>query len=94
MKTLLQALGAGVVLLTPLSVARGVAQSPSQSPTHGPDPGSKAALITKAEAGKWAIVLHGGAGVIERTSMTPERDAAYRAGLETALRAAARAGRS
>lgn len=33
--------------------------------------------------------MHGGAGVIERTSMTPERDAAYRAGLDTALTAAA-----
>ena len=48
-----------------------------------------APLVTRAEKGKWAIVAHGGAGVIERTSMTPERDAAYRAGLEVALHAAA-----
>jgi beta-aspartyl-peptidase (threonine type) len=38
---------------------------------------------------KWAIVLHGGAGVIERSSMTPEAQAGYRAGLSEALNAAA-----
>ncbi len=57
--------------------------------------GGKPALVAKvngaqAPAGKWAIVLHGGAGVIERSSMTPERDKAYRAGLDSALRAAAK----
>ncbi len=46
-------------------------------------------LVTKAAAGKWAIVLHGGAGVIERSSMTPERDRAYREGLAASVRAAA-----
>lgn len=34
---------------------------------------------------KWAIVIHGGAGVIERASMTVEREAAYRASLSAAL---------
>ena len=53
------------------------------------------ALVAKvngmqAPAGKWAIVMHGGAGVIERSSMTPERDKAYRAGLDEAIRAAAK----
>jgi len=38
---------------------------------------------------KWALVLHGGAGVIERSSMTPEAEANYRAGLKDALTAAA-----
>ncbi|HET9086935.1 MAG TPA: isoaspartyl peptidase/L-asparaginase [Acidobacteriaceae bacterium] len=33
----------------------------------------------------WAIVLHGGAGVIERSSMTPQADAQYRAGLKQAI---------
>jgi beta-aspartyl-peptidase (threonine type) len=47
------------------------------------------ALVMKAPAGKWAIVMHGGAGVIERGSMTPERDKAYRAGLDEAIHAAA-----
>jgi len=45
--------------------------------------------VTQSPAGKWAIVMHGGAGVIERSSMTPERDAAYRAGLDRAIHAAA-----
>ena len=38
---------------------------------------------------KWAIVLHGGAGVIERKSMTPEAEAGYRSGIKEALNAAA-----
>lgn len=44
----------------------------------------------QAPKGKWAIVLHGGAGVIERSSMTPERERQYRAGLDAAVRAAAK----
>jgi beta-aspartyl-peptidase (threonine type) len=34
---------------------------------------------------RWAIVIHGGAGVIERDSMDAETEAAYRAALEAAL---------
>ena len=41
------------------------------------------------KAAKWAMVMHGGAGVIERKSMTPELDKAYRAGLKEAIQAAA-----
>jgi len=37
------------------------------------------------DAARWAIVVHGGAGVIERESMTAETEAAYRAALEAAL---------
>lgn len=37
------------------------------------------------EAPTWSLAIHGGAGVIERASLTPERDAAYRAGLQAAL---------
>ncbi len=39
---------------------------------------------------KWAVVLHGGAGVIERSSMTPEAEKQYRAGIQEALEAAAK----
>ena len=67
---------AGVLVLT--AAATCLAQA------NGPAP-----LVTQAPAGKWAIVLHGGAGVIERSSMTPERDKAYRAGMDEAVRAAA-----
>ena len=45
-------------------------------------PGS---TVMAAKTVKWAVVLHGGAGVIERKSMSPEMDAAYRAGLKEAL---------
>ncbi|HVJ06445.1 MAG TPA: isoaspartyl peptidase/L-asparaginase [Candidatus Saccharimonadales bacterium] len=38
---------------------------------------------------KWALVLHGGAGVIERSTMTPEAEANYRAGIKEALDTAA-----
>lgn len=37
-----------------------------------------------ADAQPIAIVIHGGAGVINRTEMTPEREARYRAALEAA----------
>ena len=37
----------------------------------------------------WAIVLHGGAGIIERTSMNPTTEAAYRASLAQAMQAGA-----
>lgn len=33
---------------------------------------------------KWAIVVHGGAGVIERDQLTPEQEAAYRAAMTRA----------
>ena len=48
------------------------------------------ALATQAqETHKWAVVLHGGAGVIERSHMDPQTEAAYRADLQTAIQKAA-----
>jgi len=48
------------------------------------------ALTTQAQQPhKWAVVLHGGAGVIEHSHMDPKTEAAYRADLETALQKAA-----
>jgi beta-aspartyl-peptidase (threonine type) len=47
------------------------------------------ALAQQTGQHKWAVVLHGGAGVIERSSMTPEAEAGYRAGIAEALNAAA-----
>lgn len=37
------------------------------------------------EPGEWALVIHGGAGVIERGAMTPETEAAYRSAMQAAL---------
>ncbi len=49
---------------------------------------STALAVSAAAAERpYGLVLHGGAGVIERASMTPEREAEYRAKLAEALRA-------
>ncbi|MGN6690072.1 MAG: isoaspartyl peptidase/L-asparaginase [Sphingopyxis sp.] len=40
-----------------------------------------------ADVPRWALAIHGGAGVIERGSLSPEKERAYRAGLDEALRA-------
>lgn len=41
------------------------------------------------EEPRWSFAIHGGAGVIERDSLTAEQDAAYRAALHRALEAGA-----
>lgn len=41
--------------------------------------------VTEPATPIWSIVVHGGAGVIERTSLTPELDAQYRAAMRRAL---------
>ena len=42
-------------------------------------------MATAAEARDWKLVIHGGAGVIERSRMTPEKEREVRAGLNRAL---------
>ncbi len=42
---------------------------------------------TAAASKNWTLVIHGGAGVIERGDLTPAKEAAYRASLTTALEA-------
>jgi beta-aspartyl-peptidase (threonine type) len=42
------------------------------------------------DAGRWALAVHGGAGVIERAVLTPAKEAEYRAGLAAALDAGSR----
>src|SRR5271168_1342305 len=66
------------------SVGLGIASSAgmAQEVTAAP-------LVRQAPPGKWAIVMHGGAGVIERSSMKPETEKLYRAGMDTAIHAAA-----
>src|SRR5438067_11370269 len=41
----------------------------------------------KMQNEKLGLVIHGGAGTIERSKMTPQKEHEYRAGLERALRA-------
>ena len=43
-----------------------------------------------AHAHKWTIVVHGGAGVIERPALGPKGDAAYRASLQKGIEAGAK----
>lgn len=43
-----------------------------------------------AQKPEWTLLVHGGAGVMRRADMTPEMDAAYRAGLNDALDAGAK----
>ena len=45
-------------------------------------------------AGTWQLAIHGGAGVVEPSSLPPEKAAAYRASLNAALEAGARVLRS
>ena len=47
------------------------------------------AAAQSPRSGHWAIVLHGGAGVIKRSEMDPKTDAAYRASLTRAIEAGA-----
>ncbi len=47
--------------------------------------GPSAAPVVAEEAPGWSLAIHGGAGVIERDSLTPQQDAAYRAALQRAL---------
>ena len=41
----------------------------------------------KMQNEKFGLVIHGGAGTIDRANMTPEKERKYRAGLERALAA-------
>lgn len=41
---------------------------------------------SKVETAEFAIIIHGGAGTILKKNMTPEKDAAYKAKLEKAIR--------
>jgi L-asparaginase / beta-aspartyl-peptidase len=44
-------------------------------------------MTSKAD---WTLLVHGGAGVMERATMTPEQDAEFRAGIDAALQAGSR----
>src|SRR5437763_14909124 len=43
--------------------------------------------MTSMKENKIGLVVHGGAGTMERGKLTPERESEYRAGIENALRA-------
>jgi beta-aspartyl-peptidase (threonine type) len=74
--------GLGLKLGMAIAMATGVA---AEAQTVTPE-----TLVRQAPSGKWAIVMHGGAGVIERSSMKPETEKLYRAGMDEAIHAAAK----
>jgi beta-aspartyl-peptidase (threonine type) len=65
------------------AAAPDLAQEPAPSVTGSPEnaPEDQPKMQTK----KFGLVVHGGAGTIDRSKMTPEREREYRAGLERAL---------
>ncbi|ATB45609.1 isoaspartyl peptidase/L-asparaginase family protein [Corallococcus macrosporus] len=68
-----------VMLLSPMGCASsGVARTDSGQPTPPDAP---------APAPKWGLVIHGGAGVISRENLSPEREAEVRAALTQSLQA-------
>jgi beta-aspartyl-peptidase (threonine type) len=69
-----------------LVVAAAACAPASPAPAAGPASLLAAGSGSLGQA-RWGMVIHGGAGTISREAMTPEREAAYRAGLERALRA-------
>jgi len=67
------------------AAASTLAREPAWSLTTAPEgrPQNQSNMETK----KIGLAIHGGAGTIERSTMTPEREREYRAGLERALTA-------
>jgi beta-aspartyl-peptidase (threonine type) len=49
--------------------------------------GVLASTPAHAQQQRWSLVIHGGAGIIERANLTPELEAQYRASLDGAVRA-------
>jgi len=62
-----------------------LAKEPAQSVTGSAEQAPENQL--KMQTKKFGLVVHGGAGTIDRSKMTPERAREYRAGLERALTA-------
>ena len=57
--------------------------------TTAPSAFARTGAQQQAAAPTWSFAIHGGAGVIERDSLSPAQDAAYRAALTRALEAGA-----
>src|SRR6195256_98356 len=67
--------------------AGALAAAPEQSPPAGVSSERNPDHQPNMETKKIGLAIHGGAGAIERSNMTPEREREYRAGLERALTA-------
>jgi beta-aspartyl-peptidase (threonine type) len=72
-----------MVLFSAGALAAAPERSPlARAPSKG-EPVNQSSMETK----RFGLVVHGGAGTIERSKMTPEREREYSAGLERALTA-------
>ncbi len=70
----------------------GPSPAPAAGDRHGERLSIERPLSTAPGSGPgWGIVIHGGAGTMERGSITPETERQYHATLEEALRAGLRA---
>jgi L-asparaginase / beta-aspartyl-peptidase len=67
--------------------AGALAAAPEQSPPAGVSSERSPDHQPNMQTKKIGLAIHGGAGTIERSNMTPEREREYRAGLERALAA-------
>lgn len=70
-------------VLPALMVLHGCASSQAAAK----DEAAQSSSQSSARKAQWGIVIHGGAGVIRRETLTPEKEAAYRAKLTEALQA-------
>ena len=73
----------GIALFSAGALAFGEEQ---QTPAHAVS-GVRPVDQRKMQDEKFGLVIHGGAGTIDRSKMTPEKEREYRAGLERALAA-------
>jgi beta-aspartyl-peptidase (threonine type) len=71
----------------PAPVHPGPTPPPASTEPAADAPAADAARASTVPSIEWGLVMHGGAGTITRASMTPEREAEYRAKMEEALRA-------
>lgn len=67
-----------LVLLAALACSTSLMAQDRSAPRQAPGP-------------EWSLAIHGGAGTLSRSDMTPERDREYRAALQAALDAGVRA---
>jgi len=71
-----------VVLFSAESLLGAPRQSPPARASNKGEPDNQPSMDAK----KIGLAIHGGAGTIERSNMTPEREREYRTGLERALK--------
>ena len=70
-----------------LAAVAALAEAQEQSNTEPPAHATTKAEPNAMKKSKFGLVIHGGAGTMERGKMTPEREREYRAGLERSLKA-------